>query len=436
MEELYDVLIAGKMGSKAGFKPTEEQLEAMNSGINAEKVAQIETNEDNISVLQNNVENVDEKVANVSDVVGAIIAHGTQSWDTVQAIVRAGLGPVYYPVGTLLYDNWNETTGTAFRVVGYDVYFDDTLTTQGYTHSMLLYEEAIDKQMQFDAAEAWLYAEQAIPAGTYRFTIPDYDTAYGGNKTYIFTSTVDVPVGGQLTLIWAYQQLPSKVQGYTSSTATTALFDVNIAEWNGTDACIDLGTIKLTANDADSQYGKLNHIQRARYGSNNYYQSGLRQYLNTTIASDWWQPTNIFDRPYAHRNNPGRLTNFDADFVAKLAAPQITCITNNVFEYGDIDGVPFELQTAYTVKEKMFLLTHTELNLSATPNVGNVLPYYVGADNTKRIKRLKSNNDAAPYWLRTCLTNAANERRVNTNGERDYDLSMNTGGVAAACVIQ
>ena len=140
MEELYDVLIAGKMGSKAGFKPTEEQLEAMNSGINAEKVAQIETNEDNISVLQNNVENVDEKVANVSDVVGAIIAHGTQSWDTVQAIVRSGLAPEYYPVGTILYDNWDETTGTAFRVVGYDVYFDDTLTAQGYTHSMLLYE--------------------------------------------------------------------------------------------------------------------------------------------------------------------------------------------------------------------------------------------------------------------------------------------------------
>ena len=56
MEELYDALIAGKMGSKAGFKPTEEQLEAMNCGIDAEKVAQIETNKDNISALQGDVQ--------------------------------------------------------------------------------------------------------------------------------------------------------------------------------------------------------------------------------------------------------------------------------------------------------------------------------------------------------------------------------------------
>lgn len=423
MEELYDALIAGKLGSKAGFKPTEEQLEAMNSGIDAEKVAQISANENDISSL--------------TDVVSTILTHGTQSWDTVQAIVRAGLGPEYYPVGTLLYDNWNETTGTAFRVVGYDVYFDNTLTAQGYTHSMLLYEEAIDKQMQFDAAEAWLYAEQAIPAGTYRFTIPNYYPTSGGNKTYIFTSTADVPVGGQLTITWEHQQLPTKVQGYASSVSATALFDVNIVEWNETDAATDFGTIKLYMNDADSSYGKMNNIARARYGSDNYYQSGLRQWLNTAAVSDWWQPTNIFDRPYADRNIAGRLSALNSDFVSKLATPNINFITNNSFEYGEIDGVPFELQTVYNTKDKMFMLTHTELGLSVEPNVGNVLPYYVGADNAKRVKRLKTNNTAVSYWLRPPVpANPNTVRLIAASGDIDTTSGRYKSGVAAACVIQ
>ena len=57
MSKLYPVLRALKMGPSGGgggggFTPTEEQLTAMNSGIDSEKVAQIGTNETNISSLQ------------------------------------------------------------------------------------------------------------------------------------------------------------------------------------------------------------------------------------------------------------------------------------------------------------------------------------------------------------------------------------------------
>ena len=57
MSELYPVLRALKMGPSGGgggggFTPTEEQLAAMNSGIDSEKVAQIGTNETNISSIQ------------------------------------------------------------------------------------------------------------------------------------------------------------------------------------------------------------------------------------------------------------------------------------------------------------------------------------------------------------------------------------------------
>ena len=60
MSELYPILRALKMGpsgggSGGGFTPTEEQLTAMNSGIDSEKVAQIGTNESNISSLQQTI---------------------------------------------------------------------------------------------------------------------------------------------------------------------------------------------------------------------------------------------------------------------------------------------------------------------------------------------------------------------------------------------
>ena len=42
-------------GGGGGFVPTEEQLAAMNSGINSEGVAQIGTNTNNISLLQGKV---------------------------------------------------------------------------------------------------------------------------------------------------------------------------------------------------------------------------------------------------------------------------------------------------------------------------------------------------------------------------------------------
>lgn len=42
-------------GGGGGFTPTQAQLDAMNSGINSTKVAQITTNENNISLLQQQV---------------------------------------------------------------------------------------------------------------------------------------------------------------------------------------------------------------------------------------------------------------------------------------------------------------------------------------------------------------------------------------------
>ena len=51
----FDILYAKKIGGGGGFVPTQEQLDAMNSGIDSTKVAQIATNQENIENQQNTV---------------------------------------------------------------------------------------------------------------------------------------------------------------------------------------------------------------------------------------------------------------------------------------------------------------------------------------------------------------------------------------------
>ena len=361
------------------------------------------------------------------------------SWQLYRDIVRLGCAPDLFPVGTILYDTWDDSTTTAFEVVAYDKHFDSDLTAQGYTHSATLLELKLTLR-QFDATEAWLYVETAIPVGTYRFKIPNYDASYGGNKWYYFTSTADIPVGGQMTLSWAYNTNPSSVAAYSSNTSTTALFSVSITEWvEGTSPdAVSLGVIKLAGSDPDSDYGKLNHIHRARYGSNNYWQSGLRQWLNSSSAGNaWWQPTTIFDRPYANRDTAGYLTTLSSAFKDVLATADIKDVANNVFEITGLDGKSFTLNTAYDIKDKIFILSHTEINLSSAPNVGSVLDYYVNAGNTKRIKYRKDNNNAYYWWLRVPTPSYAfTVRCVVTSGALYYGHAFDSFGAAAACIIQ
>ena len=75
MSELYPILRALKMGPSGGgggggFAPTEDQLTAMNSGIDSEKVAQIGTNENNISSLQDKTVGMDAGGSNYITVGG------------------------------------------------------------------------------------------------------------------------------------------------------------------------------------------------------------------------------------------------------------------------------------------------------------------------------------------------------------------------------
>ena len=56
-DTMYDMMFAAALagGGGSGFTPTEEQLTAMNSGITATDVQQINTNKTNISSIQQTI---------------------------------------------------------------------------------------------------------------------------------------------------------------------------------------------------------------------------------------------------------------------------------------------------------------------------------------------------------------------------------------------
>ena len=371
------------------------------------------------------------------------------SWNEVRDIVRSGKAPLVFSVGSIIYDDLNmyKTGGTtnntiAWQVIGYDKYFDPNLTRQGYNHSLTLCELWVDETAIIDSIEALMYCSTDMPAGTYRFKIPNYDTTYGGNRWYVFTFNSNITEGSQIYLTWNYQQQPSSVSVYSSATATTAtqsysfpvVETIDNVSYKGysTDPGTGyyLGEVTFSTTPTTNIYGVFNHIHRARYGSNNYYQSGIRQYINSTSTSTgWWEPQTIFDRPHNKNNSIGRMNKYSTEFKNVLATPVINTPTS-IFEYPSLDGTTFiptpngtsqantNFYNIYT--DKMFLLSHTDINLTATPNTQSntgdniIQQYYIKYNtNNDRIKRYRSNNNVSTWWLRTPYpTYASNVRFI------------------------
>lgn len=372
------------------------------------------------------------------------------SWEGFRDIVRAGNGPTRYPIGTELYETWGDNTSNAIIIAGYNDFFDPDITAQGYTNSVTLISEKFIPSMAFDAVEAMMYVTTEMPPGAYKFTIPNYDAPYGGDKTYYFETTKVVPVGGHICLEWRYQTVPRTIRTYASATSTTVLDSYGtqanpLPEWDSSVTATDLGAVSMGTAVTTGTYGIFNHIHRARYGSNNYYQSKLRQYMNSgASAGNWWKPMTIFDRPMDFYNNgpnpasvAGYLSAINSDFKSVLAAPSIPCMTNNTFEVGTIAGTPFARQTAYTVRDKVFLLSHTEVNLSASPTVGSTLALYTNATDADRIKYNKNTGNAGPWWLRVSIPSyASNFRYVRSSGALNVNYAYFGYGLAPAYTIQ
>lgn len=349
------------------------------------------------------------------------------SWANVQALVRAGLHKKVFAIGDQLVCQKGSSNIT-WDVIGID---HDTPADSQFTHSLTLQlHDCLSSQMQVDAPEALYYAENGLSAGTYHFTIQGSYTPIGGtSKTYCFTLASDIPAGGQLTFSWTYntQAGNAKITSYGADLTTVIESDISVTE----------GSSGTSLGTTDGNSTNLNFIEKARFGSNNYSESAIRQFLNSNnSAGSVWTPQTNFDRPPTWANNTaGFMFDLDSDFLAVIGKVNKLTALNTVTDGGG----------SITLDDKFFLLSRSEVygGLENNINEGSPYPYYkdysslseAGTGNDSN--RIKYRSGSASSWvIRTPFSSGAgNIRSINASGGVPSTGTYSNGGIAPACVI-
>lgn len=256
----------------------------------------------------------------------------------IHQIVQAGEAQNVFSIGDQIMLNWSD--GTTSYVLPYDiVHFGDVELQDGETvPGMFIQSHYAMQGVQFDASEAIYVATSALPAGTYYFTIgTSWGTHCVSGKTYQFTTTKEIPVGGQIMVgknndwwTWGAPDVaPSSWRVHTfSSNADTTPLESNLALTEGSSGTA-LGSVASSIKYSQSG---VNNLQRAAYGYNRWGQSANRQYYNSTATSGaWWTPQNPFDRsPQQLANVRGFMAGFDEAFLNIIKPIKVTTALNTV----------------------------------------------------------------------------------------------------------
>lgn len=341
------------------------------------------------------------------------------SWADIQAMVQTGLHLIYFKIGDVLNVLYNGAS-TPVVVIGLD---HDIPTDPEKTHSMTLQFQDVIEEMQFDNKEALFAFPNGLLAGTYHFTItqhPWVSTDVG--KTVQFTLETDIPAEGCLVLQNAYNvtMVGGKINSYASLSATTALESVTMTEGtDGTDGA-DLGNV------SNSVSGNTNSLQRALLGSNNYNESAIRQWLNSSeAAGSVWTPQTKWDRyPSWSATYSGFLSRLDSNLISVIG----TC-TKRTAKNTITDGRGYVDTT-----EKIFLISRTEAFGDKENNVAEGSKYDIYSDNASRIKT--KSGTATYWWVRSPYsTDAYYVRSVSASGALSISNAYGTIGVVPAWII-
>ena len=207
-----------------------------------------------------------------------------EDYDFLYKTVINGGGPEAYPVGSIIVTEKGD-----YKYPWAVMHHGEHADGRPYMHLRVI--KAVDL-LQFDAAEAFYYAEEGLAAGTYNFEMP---AAYGQTPAgdYQFTLANAVPAGGRLLMPNAYSAtiVGKNVRVYDAANSTVVSQTAVISSG---DSGTKLGILQTTG---DPDEANMNSIQRAVYGSNNYAQSNIRQYLNSDAAAGAvWKSSNKFDQ--------------------------------------------------------------------------------------------------------------------------------------------
>ena len=365
-----------------------------------------------------------EQTDKIAQFLAIIAAQGDRgfkptSWEGVQSLVRAGLASRVFSIGDQLTCQ-RDGVNLVWDVIGID---HDTPADPQFTHSLTLQlHDCFPTAMQFDAAEAFYYAESGLAAGTYHFMIDSSD--------YQFTLANAVPAGGQLILNW-------------TGTAPTG---VSVSPTRG--GAIEGGAVSVTQGSGGTSLGTLtsagdfahhlNSLYRITNGSSNYKESAIRQWLNSSAAAgSVWTAQTQFDRPpLSATNTAGFMNGMDADFLAVIGKTHLVVARNTVCDGGGYD----EMDDYFFLPSRSEIYGGVEVS---GVDEGTAYPYYAdysdlsaagtGTDSN-RIKYI--NNTAQYWWMRTPHSGYVHYvRGIGLAGTVTDFRANNSYGVAPACNI-
>ena len=350
-----------------------------------------------------NWETTNSLLASIASNTGAGIK--INNWEDVQRIVRMGLANKLFVVGDQFVTEFNGTP-SVWVVIGID---HDKPTDPRFTHSLTLQSHDCLLNATFDETEALYYAEAPLPAGQHRFTL--------NNIQYTFTTSQALPAGGQVFISgWETEgYVPTAITTYAADRTTAVATDLVVTQSAGVDTL-----------------SPVNHSQRCRYGSNNYVESAIRQWLNSEASTFEWVPKTNYDRPSTYSGG-GFLHQLDPELVAVLGAVDKQVARNTVTDGGGQD----------LFSDKVFLLSRVEVYGGTEGETSGEAPYpyYESLAPSPtldaidgRIKYLGAS--ARDWWLRSPRPlNSYHVRSVIANGSASYGRAASSYGVAPACCI-
>lgn len=366
------------------------------------------------------------------------------TWKNVQQIVQAGEGATQFPIGTQFQVSTQSYGTLLFDVVAHDHHKNPNDET---AHTMTLMMHDVITGSEFDAAEwMWTNTKKELSATTFYFStnFSTYTNNSTENTTLKGTTTKAIPVGGGIR----HATMGMQHNTYSSTNLlqtngglfTTYDADGNVIEKDikcyQSSGTTSLGTISNFQKYIYNSYGTFNSSVRQQYGSSNWKESNIRQWLNAEKSTDWWEKQTLFDCKPASTNKKGFLANLDPEFVAVIGPVENITARNSDFE---ADGI---LGGSYTTLDKMFLPSITEIGGGDNNGVaeGSVMSYYNEATSTDLIKYSYSDTTRSTSWtLRSARLDETPSPvlvyQISTSGGKSSFIAQYVPGVAAACVI-
>lgn len=290
---------------------------------------------------------------------------------------------------------------------------------------------------QFSPAQALFESENALPAGTYHFTVANASADSGDNgKTYQFTIVDAIPAGYQIRKTngaTASISAASALKVYASGSSSEVVATLTVTEGDG-------GTSLGTTDGS----GDLNHFSRINYGHNRWKTSALRQWLNSTAAAgSWWSSQEKWDvAPAYATTKDGFLHGYDASIINRMKVTKIVTGRNTVTDGGGVDETYDRIFLSSL--EQMYVQPQLASNVGSEGAYWEYYKRLLGATSpvarsqtyTRLIKRTLNNNTARYVFRRSAyLSSAHYVWYVNSGGNVGYYGAYNGTYCAPACRI-